>query len=127
MRRVLAKNGYVFIQVPYMSPLRKIKANFGLYKEFKKCDEEPENFYQFFLNKKTLIKDFKAIGFKLIASGPRVGVVGFMEEVSLFRSQLERLFTYSGRSVLVKGLRYILDAILSTFSGHTIFMVFQKE
>lgn len=127
MRRVLVKNGYVFLQVPYMSFLRKLKAKFGFYKEYKKCSVEPEDFYQFALNAKTLTKDFEAAGFKLVASRPRVGMEGFIEEVNIFEHQGKRLFLYSGRNLLIKGFRYFLNLILTPFAGHTKFFVFQKE
>jgi SAM-dependent methyltransferase len=127
MRRVLDKDGYVFLLVPYMSFLRILKAKLALYKEFNNGGLEIDNFFQFALNKKIVIKDFETAGFKLVASEPRGGLWGFTQEVSLFRLLFGWLFIYKGQNLLIKGFRFLLDTILSIFAGHTIFLVFRKE
>lgn len=125
MRRVLINNGYLFLSFPYMSPLRKLKAKLGLYEDFN--EDEKENFYQFALEPKVVIRDYEAVGFKLLDKKTRAGLKGFKDEVSMFKPLLQKLYDYSGSSLLVKGLKYILDKLLSTFAGHDIFLVFQKH
>ena len=125
MRRVLVPGGYVFLTFPYMSPLRRLKAKLGLYKEFK--GEGRENFYQFALDPDTVIKDFEAIGFKLLDKKPTSGLKGLKDEVSIFKPILQKLYDYQGKSLWIRGFRYMLDKVLAPLgAGHTMFFVFQK-
>jgi SAM-dependent methyltransferase len=125
MRRVLINGGYVFLTVPFMSPLRRLKAKLGLYNDFK--GEEKENFYQFALDLDTVIKDFEAIGLKLLDKKPTSGLKGFKDEVSIFKPILQKLYDYQGKSLWITGFRFVLDKVLATFgAGHMIFLVFKN-
>lgn len=124
MRRVLISGGYVFLTFPYMSPLRRLKAKLGLYKEF---DGEKESFYQFVLAPDTVIKDFEASGFKLIEKTPYAGIKGFKDEVSIFEPLLQKVFDYQGGSLWFRGFKYVLDKLLATLAGHMIFLVFRNR
>lgn len=126
MRRVLINGGYVFLTFPYMSPLRRLKAKLGLYKEFN--GEEKESFYQFALDWKTVIKDFKLLGFELLDKRPISGIKGFKDEVSLFKPLLQRVFDYQGKSLGIKGFKFVLDKVSTAFgAGHMIFLVFRNS
>lgn len=125
MHRVLKKGGFLFITFPYMSPLRKLKALLGLY-EVKKMSElhgEQEAFYQFALNSRDTINTFRRIGFQLMESKPADGIKGFKSEVSFFRKFLQGVYDRKH----FRGLRPYLDKMLTPFSGHILFLVFQKR
>ena len=124
IRRVLMSRGYTFLTFPYMSPLRRLKAKLGLYKQFNVG--EKESFYEFVLNPDTVIRDFEASGFKLIEKRPRSGVKGFKDEVGIFKPLLQKLYDYQGESLWVNGFRSVLDKLLATFAGHTVFLVLRK-
>ncbi len=126
MRRVLISGGYVFLTFPYMSPLRRLKTKLGLYKEFK--GEGEDNFYQFALDSAAVIKDFEQLGFKLLEKKPTSGLKGFKDEVSIFKPILQKLYDYQGKSLWIKGFRYILDKMLAILgAGHMMFLVFKNE
>ncbi len=127
MQRVLINGGCVFLTFPYMSPLRKLKARLGLYKDIEELSKgEKENFYQFALDAQAVTNAFTEIGFQLLDRRPTHGIKGFKDEVSLFRPLLQSLFNYKGKSLLIGGLSYVLDKLLATFAGHTMFLVFKN-
>ena len=125
MRRVLTNGGYVFLTFPYMSPLRRLKVKFRLYEEFK--GNRPEDFYQFALDLKTVIKDFETIGFKLLNKKSMSGLKGFKDEINISRPLLQRLFDYQGENLWIRGFRFALDKLLTAFCvGHMVFLVFKN-
>lgn len=119
--RVLKTDGYAFVTVPSMSPLRKLKARLGAYPEH---DDSREGFYQFALSPEDVIKGFEPHGFKLLHSKGRGGYLGLKEEISLIRPLMNRL--YESRFKPLRAVRYGLDKILAPFSFHTKLYVFQK-
>jgi SAM-dependent methyltransferase len=124
MKRVLVNRGYLFLNFPYMSCLRKLKAKLGLYKQF--TGGGVESFYQYVLDGDTVIREFESNGFKLIGKKPYSGIKGFKDEVAVFRSLLQRLFDYKGKNLWVRGLRYIFDIVLAFFAGHMILLVLRN-
>ena len=127
MRRVLTAGGYVFLTFPCMSPLRKLKAKLGLYRDVGELNgSQREGFYQFALDAQAVIKDFAEIGFKFLERRPIDGIKGFKDEVSLFKQVLQRLFDYKGKSFWIRGLGYVLDKLLAAFAGHMTFLVFRN-
>ena len=124
MRRILISGGYAFLTFPSMSFLRRLKAKLGLYKEFE--GGEKGSFYQFALNPDTVIRDFEASGFKLIEKKNRSGIKGFKDEVSTFKPLLQKLYDSRGESLWVRGFRFVLDRLLATFAGHTMFLVLRN-
>ena len=125
MRRVLIPGGYLFLSFPYMSPLRRLKAKIGLYSEFN--SEGKDDFFQFALNEKAVITDFKTIGFKLLEKNPISTIKGFIDEVSSFKYILQKLLDYKGKNKWVRGFRFMLRKVLSYLgTGHSVFLVFKN-
>lgn len=125
MRRVLIPGGYLFLSFPYMSPLRRWKAKIGLYSEFNYKGKG--DFFQFVLNEKAVMANFKKIGFKLMEKKPRSTIKGFIDEVSLFKPFLQRFYDYKGKSKWVRGFRFMLGKMLSYLgTGHSLFLVFKN-
>ena len=125
MRRTVVNGGFVFVGFPYMSPLRRLKAKLGLYDEFQ--GSRKADFYQFALNPDTVVNNFKAMGFTLLYAKPGSGLKGFKDEVTQLKPLLQRLYDYHGDNLAVKGFRFILDKLLSSFAGHTMFLVLENE
>jgi SAM-dependent methyltransferase len=69
MTRVLKNGGYLFLTFPYISPIRNLKARFGLYKPWDK-GTDLNNFYQFALDAHEVSTQFKGLGFKLVKCKP---------------------------------------------------------
>ncbi len=61
MFRVLKRQGHLFLTVPVMSPLRKVKVRLKKYIEYKDSEEMRENFYQFAFYPKDVISDLESM------------------------------------------------------------------
>lgn len=122
--RVLKKDGYLFITVPWFSPLRKLKAKMGLFGRF---DEHTDmsHFYEFMLDDKVLTEDVKKHGFSLVSRHPYDAVKGLKDEVSVLKPFLQKI--YDSKHVYAKGIRFIFTTLLASFSGHIILLIFKKH
>lgn len=120
--RVLKVDGYAFVTVPSMSPLRRLKARLGLYPEH---DGSTDGFYQFALSPSDVVKGFEEHGFRYVSGKGRGGYLGLKEEVPLLRAPLE--YFYNSKFKPFRAIRYGLDEILAPFSFHTRLYVFQKN
>lgn len=125
MARVIKNRGYLFLTFPYLSPLRKLKIFFHRYLPFEEKKFDLKNFYQFALDDKQVIKNFKLKRFDLKYKRPLDGVNGLKEEIEILSPVLSKI--YSSRFFPVKILRFILNKLISRFCGHIIFLVFQKN
>lgn len=124
MQRVIADGGYLFLSFPYMSPIRKLKARLGSYREYR--GNGKDDFYQYVLDADIVMRDLKARGFKFIERIPIGGLKGCKDEVFFLKPVLQRLFSYKGNNLLLRGLKYMLDQWLAVFAGHTLFLVLKK-
>lgn len=125
MKRVLKKGGYLFLTYPYMSPLRKLKVNVKIYRNFKE-DIKPDDFYQFVFDPSSVKKDFEKYGFRLTYFKPFGGLKGFKDEIRIVKPLLQRLYDYRGKNRYVKIFKKQLIRLLDKFSSHMILMVFGK-
>ena len=125
MMRVLKPNGYLFLTVPTMSLLRKIKARFGLYPQLKNKNESVSNFFQFVFDPKEVIANFESFGLKLVKTEHCDGVKGLKDEVAIFKRCLQ--YVYDSQKFPVKVLRRILDMILKCFSNHMCLFIMKKD
>jgi len=133
MKRVIKLKGYLFLAFPYMSPFRKFKVNFNLYKvmnqDFYLNKTASKNFYQYFLNKDEVIKDFNNLGLKLKYAEPFEGIKGFKDEIFFLKVFIKRFLQilYNKRnSNFINLIKGFLEKILRKFFGHSILLVFQK-
>lgn len=133
MKRVIKLKGYLFLSFPYMSPFRKLKVNFHLYKvmnqNFYLNKAASRIFYQYILNKDEVIKDFNNIGLKLKYAEPFGGIKGFKDEIFFLKFFIKRFLQilYDKRnSNFINRIKGFLDKILVKFFGHSILLVFQK-
>lgn len=122
--RILAHGGFAIISFPYMSPLRKFKAKFGLYQS---GSLSSENFYQFALCKEEVIEKLKNLNLFLVESIKYDGIKGLKDEIKLLEPALKKLYNYKGRSIFIKALRYIADIIFRIFASHMMLLVFKKN
>lgn len=125
MGRVVKSGGYVFLTFPYMSPVRKLKTRFGLYKKFNQ-KIKIRKFYQFVLDPKKVKKDFEKYGFKLRYCKTYDGIKGFKDEILIVKPILQKLYDYRGKNIWIYRLKILLNIILERFASHMILMVFKK-
>lgn len=124
MYRVLRKGGYLFLTVPTMSVLRKIKASLRLYPDCEHDNEIRDKFYQFALSQESVIEQFTSIGFKFVKYSPRDGVKGLKDEIGILRSPLQ--WCWEAKSIFARVMKKIIDFTVKRFSGHMAFYVFKK-
>ena len=127
MGRILKPGGYLFLTFPQMSCLRKIKAHLNLYLQFNRDKVDKERFYQFALDRKLVIEKFRRLGFKEVRISATDGLKGLKDEVSLLKPPLQKLYDYKGKSIIIRGTRYLLDKILAPLTGHSAFVIFKKD
>lgn len=123
-RRVIKKDGYLFLTVPTMSFLRRIKAKIGFYDKYADSPEIRESFYQFALDEKTVIQSFELEGFALMAIIPFDGVKGLKDEISWLKRMLQNLYNSSNRVKRI--FRKLIDIIFSPFASHMTLFVLKK-
>jgi len=110
-----------------MSPFRRAKSRLRLYptQDFR---AEPDGFYQFALRDDLVIERMASHGFDLVersASSALKGVLGECDPVS---APLERLYYFSGKSVLVRAVRRAAESILASLgTSHSMLLVFRRR
>jgi len=118
MSRVVKKRGYVFITFPHMSLLRRVKARLALYPEWIEKKENINCFYQFALDEKEVIKNFKKQGFKIVERHYLDGYGGAERELPLLKNLNKR------RNILARILVFLIKSLSSRFCSHIILLIF---
>ncbi len=125
MARVVMPGGYLFLTVPTMSPLRKVKAALGMYPSWSGAPQSPPDFYQFVLDPKQVQRSMVDHGFTLTRSLPLDGIKGLRDEIPLFRPALIWLTRKQRESKLVRWGNFVMTNSLSWLTGHVTLMVFE--
>lgn len=125
MARVLIPDGYLFLTFPYMSPLRRFKAQLGQYPVLESV-AEPTGFYQFALDHRAVVKDFAHNGFRLVTAKPLAGLRGGKDEIAWGRQWLRDLYDYRGKSLWRRGVRFGLEQLLLPVASHSILLILQR-
>lgn len=124
MKRILKSGGYLFITFPQMSLLRKVKAFFGGYEEYKE-NFDLADFYQFALNKEDVCKNFVNNGFELVSKKSIDGVNGLRNEINFCTGFFDKL--YRSKNIFFKIIRKLTNILFSWFSGHVALLIFRKK
>jgi ubiquinone/menaquinone biosynthesis C-methylase UbiE len=129
MFRVVQPGGYIFVQVPIMCLLRRLKALFGLYETApaeSKNNFSKANFYQFVFPPRKLINDFTKQGLELVEMRSNAGIKGLGDEVVILKARLRFISELRNKNIVLKGLVKLLDLVLSPVTGHMRLFVFKK-
>ena len=122
-RRVLRLNGFLFLTMPALSPIRRIKAHLRLYPLLDKI--EPGTFYQYAYSTEEVIRVAAAHGFELRKQRFFDGIKGLKDEVAPIRGIFQRL--YDSNHFTARLLRRIADVVLRGGCGHISYFVFEKK
>ena len=125
MCRVLRPQGYLFMTVPTMSPLRKYLSQKGKYPLWEDANQDVDKFYQFALDANKIVIDFENAGFKLCEMRPYGGLKGFKDEVTFLKPLLQPVF--DNQNIFVKAIKIFLDFVFQPIAAHTTLFVFQKK
>jgi len=129
MYRVVKPGGFVFVTVPKMSNLRKLKAFWGLYENLSSNegdDLSPDNFYQFILSHDKVVSDFKRKGLELVETHNKGGIKGLQDEISILKYSMQFLVKLRAKNVFSKSVFKVFDNLLSPITGHMGFYVCKK-
>jgi SAM-dependent methyltransferase len=127
MARVIRPGGFLFLSFPYMSPMRRLKARFGVYPAFAD-QQEPQDFYQFALDPRCVADEFESLGFDTRSLLALAGLKGLKDEAGPIRSPLQKLYHYPGSSLTLRGLRWAVDPLLAKLGcGHACVLVLQRR
>ena len=122
-RRVIRSKGYLFLVVPSISPLRRLKTQLRIYPELGEVDLT--KFYQFAFHPAATAHAISRMGFRMIASKPRGGYLGLIKECGSLEPFLAHL--HSSRNSLAIAARRGLDLLLNPISFHSKLFVFVRE
>jgi SAM-dependent methyltransferase len=124
MHRVLKEGGVLFLTVPSMSWIRKMKAKFNMYPSWTQNEDDIKKFYQFALDPAMVINDFKSLGFELLEVKPCDGFKGLKDEVKFIKPVMQ--YIYDSNNIFIKILRKSVDIIMKYFSSHMTLFIFKK-
>jgi SAM-dependent methyltransferase len=119
--RVLKPGGLLFLTVPSVTPLRRLKIKLGRYEDSSRA--AMERFYQFAFAPGDTEDAICSMGFERIRRRGSGGLIGLRAEVPVLRTLLKPIFA---RNPVSSTIRRGLDLVLGPVSGHTHYFVFRK-
>jgi len=124
MQRVVRPGGYLFITIPHMSWLRRIKASLGAYSPFQAEHFNEQAFYQFALDATRVIQQFELLGFSLVAQQPVDGIKGLKDELTWLQPVLSRI--YNSRRLPLRIVKVGISLLAAPFTSHCTLLVLKK-
>lgn len=124
MKRVVKPGGHIFVTIPVMSKLRQLKANRGDYPLLDN-NVDLSSFYQFALDKNSVIENFKIYKLTCIQQTNTSGLKGLKDESKTLKPILKKLYDINFLPLNV--FKKILSQLLAPFSGHTILLIFKNK
>jgi SAM-dependent methyltransferase len=123
IHRVLNNNGILYLSVPSMSFIRKMKAKLGRYPRFN--DKiNIDDFYQFVYDPKSIISNFSENGFVLLKHKKHDALKGIGDEIKIFKSLIEHL--NNRKSFISKAIIKSVSLLGILFGNHLSLFVFKK-
>lgn len=123
-RRVIKPGGYLFLTFPVMSPLRKLKARLGFYKELDHAANH-DNFYEFMLDKRRVVSHLSTYGFLTVRTYSYDALKGLKDEFKVLKPFLQKL--YDSRGFVARAIRFAMTFFLAQLAGHMMLLVLKKK
>lgn len=121
--RVIRSGGFLFLTVPIMSPLRRLKARLNAYPAL--IEVPAGSFYQYAYSTKMIVSTAEANGFVLVSARLFDGIKGLKDEVPTLQPALQSL--YDSKNLFARVLRRFLDVLSRPLSGHMGYFVFRRN
>ncbi len=106
---------------PHMNIIRKLKAYINIYPLWKEDNEKIQDFFQFLLNEKKVIKDCIEKGFTLIDIKKRDGIIGLGIELEILKPFLKRIS--NSRYMFI---RELINLLFNRICSHSILLICKK-
>ena len=124
--RVLRKNGIFFLAFPHMSPLRRCKARYSLYKQIPPLkDQDIDTFYQFILDAEETKNNVERYGFIYLTRLPMDAASGIAEEIPILKHLLKPIM--GNNAFTARLTRFLITIIFGSLVSHSIVLIFQKR
>lgn len=120
--RVLKPGGYLFMTVPCISPLRKLKIKLGSFEEA--TEEDREKFFQFAFYPQEVIDTVTQYGFEFITSEGKDAATGLLDDAPMLSKLM--LLEPNSPSKIKRIIWSASDIIFSKFSYHITYFLFKK-
>lgn len=124
MFRILRPQGVLFLSVPTLSPLRRIKIALHQYPIHEDDASLEDEFYQFAFHPDDVVRDMSRHGFRVLAKESLSGVKGLKDEVRLLRSPLQWLF--DSKPLPLRAAKVVLDTLVQPLTHHMTLFTFRK-
>lgn len=124
MHRVTRKDGFVFLTVPDISSLRRLKVSLRGYAGLETVALDETCFYQYAFSKRCIVSDFAEHGFRLIEHRRLDGLKGIKDEVGILHRPLQRL--YDSKSFVARAAKRVVDYAVREWANHICFYIFRK-
>lgn len=121
--RVLRPGGYLFLTVPVISPLKALKIRLGATPRYDEPSQR-DQFFQYSFRPQYVADQISARGFKLLRGYGRSGALGLTEDLPRFSRLL--MLRPDASSLLGRAWWRLVDNVVTPFSQHTRFFLFQK-
>ena len=130
MKRVLKKDGYLFLTFPWFNPLRKRKAFSNKYPAFEE-NTDVDQFYQFALDHNNVI-DHLSDDFTLVYKRGLSAFEGLLKETQAIGKFLGYIHILSKKSIIFRILSKLLHLLLDTKLfcnqyGHSVLLILKKK
>lgn len=122
--RILKPDGILFLSVPAMSPLRRLKAWAGLYPRYDGALPEGDSFYQYAFDPALFNASVESMGFKRLETSGVGGFKGLKDESGPFKEPLQAI--YDGRSIAMRALKAAIERAFRPIACHMLLSVFKK-
>jgi SAM-dependent methyltransferase len=123
--RVLKRGGVLFLTAPWLSPFRRRKVRTGGY-PIREYDSEPDNFFQFALPRDEVSRALQWHGFELLRWRGVASADTLLEEVAVWRTQIDWLLGSRGR-IWKRVLRRALLRALNGYFGHSFLAIARRQ
>lgn len=120
--RVTREDGLLFLTMPIMSPLRRLKATLGMYPQL--GEFASGDFYQYAYSPAEVVRIAQRSGFRLLKYQLIDGVKGVKDELPWLRPVLQR--AYSSHHALARIFVRVMDVFARRFAGHVGYFVFRR-
>jgi SAM-dependent methyltransferase len=124
MYRVLTLGGILFMTVPTMSWIRKFKAMTGKYPEYLESEAFIKTFYQFALDSKGVVKNFRDRGFELLGIKNIDGFYGMSNEIGSFKPLFQ--FLHEKKTLPRELLIKMFESFGNIFANHLTLYIMRK-
>ncbi|MBN1787182.1 MAG: class I SAM-dependent methyltransferase [Sedimentisphaerales bacterium] len=126
MYRVLKPGGYALVTFPSVSLADRIRKSCGGYKKYNQS-VEPEDFYQFALNPRDVIKDFEKLGFEYITISSRNGFLGLERVLPCTKGIFAKTVEFAKKGLFAKIVVHAISFMIAPICGSGVLMVMRKK